>query len=302
MTRISRGAGGQERHHVGSDRGEPPTGRVVEQLPAMSAIERSGHYLEALAAGLDRLVHGTGLLDRHIAVVGGDHEHRRRGELLDGSAGIQRDAADEAGRVGLARQRDHRGDRGLHPGPGDQHCRAAHGRADQPDLGDAAAAQLGDGGSDVVDHPAAGDALRTARPPKAAQVDGEGAQTLLGEVVGERPGVTQVGGVLVDQDHPSRAAAHHDPVEAGPVGCREADQVRPGVGCAAADARLLQRLQCHLGRRGRLHRSVAVGARGARAGGDEQHHKSETAREPTPSPAVTAGRRRIVHGGAPRRG
>ena len=141
------------------------------------------------------------------------------------------DAADQAGRVGLARQRDHRGDRGPHPGPGDQHRRATHGGADQRDPGDAAAAQLGHGGGDVVDHPAPGVALRAGRPPKAAQVDGEGAQASpLGQVVGKRPEAAQVGRVLVHQHDPGRAAADHDPVEAGPVGRLEAEQGRPGVG------------------------------------------------------------------------
>ena len=106
--------------------------------------------------------------------------------------------------------------------------------------------------SEVVDHPAPGLALGAGRQAEAAQVDGEGAQTPLGQVVGERPDAAQVGWVLVDQHHPDRAAADHDPVQAGPVGRREADQGRPGVGRAAAGARLLQRLQRRRGRGGRL--------------------------------------------------
>src|SRR4029450_13011688 len=163
--------GQEERRYVGRERSELSTGRVVAPLPAMATIELAGRHLKALAAGLDRLVHGPGLRDRHIAVVGGNHEHRRHGELLDGGPGFQRDAADQARRVGLARDRDHRGDRGPHPGPGNQDRRATHGCADQRDPGHAAAAQLGHGGGQIVDHPATGVAFWAGRPPKAAQED-----------------------------------------------------------------------------------------------------------------------------------
>src|SRR5215211_8823585 len=76
------GVGREERRHLGRDRAELlPGGWVPEQLPAMEAIEVAGEHLQALALGLDRLVHGPSLADRHIAVIGGDHEHRRHPEL-----------------------------------------------------------------------------------------------------------------------------------------------------------------------------------------------------------------------------
>jgi hypothetical protein len=254
----------------------------------MEAIEAAGEHLKAFAAALDRLVHLTGVGDRRIGVVGGDHEHGRHGELLDGGPGVQRDAADQVGRVGLTRQRDHRGDRGLDPGPGDQYRRAAHGRPDQGDPGGAAAAQLGRGGGDVVDHPPAGVALGAGRPPKAAQVDGEGAQAPLGQVVGERPEAAQVAGVLVGQHHPGRAGADQDAVQAGPVGCLEADQGGLGGGGAAAGGRLLQRLEGRRdrGRGLRCRAAVGAGVGAARAGGGDQRQGGEAGGDPSASPAL----------------
>jgi hypothetical protein len=167
-------------------------------------------------------------------------------------------------------------------------------------------AQLGHGGGDVVDHPAAGLALRAGRAAKAAQVDGERAQAPLGQVVGEGPEATEVGRVLVGEHHPGRAAADDDPVQAGPIGRLEAEWGCSGGGWPASGARLLQGLQRGRGRAGRPRAGAAwrgrpaVGAGGARAGAGDQHGGREGGGDPAPPPALVRGLRLRMHDRAPR--
>ena len=102
------------------------------------------------------------------------------------------------------------------------------------------------------------------------------------------------------QHHPDRAAADHDPLQAGPVGRRAADQGRLGLGRAAANARLLQRLGCLGGHQrrwgaGGRRRAAGAGPRAASAGGDEQCHHGDAAHDPAPSPALVGGLGLKVH-------